>query len=211
VADTKISALTAVTAAALSNEYAVNEGGTSKKVSGTQQQALLQAANGLPVVKALSSAYTNNTTTGTEVTDLSFNGLVAGTYHVKWVLLAQSAATTTSMKFGVNYTGTVTRMSAMAAFPSAGVTAATGTWHDANNATTGQVWAYANTRTESTTAPNLGPWVGVTTANVDHLVIVEALVVVSDSGDLELWAGSEVASSQIQLSAGSCGILTRVA
>jgi len=115
------------------------------------------------------------------------------------------------MKFGVNYTGTVTRMSAMAAFPSAGVTAATGTWHDANNATTGQVWAYANTRTESTTAPNLGPWVGVTTANVDHLVIVEALVVVSDSGDLELWAGSEVASSQIQLSAGSCGILTMVA
>jgi hypothetical protein len=211
MADTKISALTAVAAAALANEYAVNEAGTSKKVTGTQLQALLQAANGLPIVKALSSPYTNSTTTGTIVTGLNFAGLVAGTYHVRWILLMQSAATTTSPKFGVNYTGTVTRMSAIAQFPSAGVTAATGTLIDVANATTGQVWAYAITRTESTTAPNLGPWVGVTNANQDHLIVIEAVVVVSDSGDLELWAGSEVAASQIQLSAGSCGILTRVA
>ncbi len=115
------------------------------------------------------------------------------------------------MKFGVNFTGTQTAFAANAYFPSAGVTAATGTWHDANNATTGQVWAYANTRTLSTTAPNLGPWVGTTNANVDHLCKVEAIVLVTVAGDLELWCGSEVGTSQITLSAGSSGFLIRTA
>lgn len=205
MADTKISALTAVSAVVAANEFAVNEAGTSKKASAAQ------IADFLGMQKThLESAYTNNSTTGTEVADLSFTGLVAGTYYVCWHLLMQSVATTTSPKFGVNYTGTVTRMSMTAQFPSAGVTAATGQIANAANATTGQVWAYANTTTESTTAPNLGPWTGVVTQNVDIYMKIEGVVVVSDSGDLELWAGSEVAASQIQLSVGSCGMLVRM-
>ena len=210
MADTKISALTAVAAAAGANEIPVNEAGTTKKATVTQLAAYLNSI-GVPSIRVLGSAYTNNSTTGTEVTGLSFNSNAAGKYYVKFILAFQSAATTTSVKFGINYSGTATLMIANAYFPSAGVTAATGTWHDANNATTGQVWSYANTRTESTTAPNLGPWVGVTNANVDHLCIVEALIVSSDTGDIELWCGSEVAASQIQLSVGSCGILTKLA
>lgn len=210
MADTKISALSAASVAALANEIAINEAGTSKKITLTQVQALLWSL-GMSQVKSLTSPYTNSTTTGTIVTGLNFTGLVAGTYYFNWVLLFQSAATTTSVKFGVNYTGTTTVMAATAQFPSAGVTAATGTWHDANNATTGQVWSYANTRTQTTTAPNLGPWVGVTNANVDHFCKVEGIIVVSNGGDLELWAGSEVAASQITLSAGSSGILIRAA
>ena len=126
------------------------------------------------------SDYTNNSTTGSEVTSLSFVSLVAGTYIATWHLFVASDTTTTSFKFGVNYTGTVTRMMNMAFFPSAGVTAATGTAIDVANATTGQVYAYANSTTETTTAPNLGPWVGVTTINVFHYIKVETLVVVSD-------------------------------
>lgn len=211
MADTKVSALTAVSAAALTNEFPVNESGTSKKATLTQVKTLLAAANGLPVTVHLGSDYTNNSTTGTEITGLQFGSLVAGTYLAQWTLFVASAATTTSFKFGVNYTGTVTRMMNMAQFPSAGVTAATGTMHDAANATTGQVLAYANSTTETTTAPNLGPWVGVTNANNFHRIMVETLVVVSDSGDLEIWAGSEVGSSTITVKTGSCGVLIRMA
>lgn len=210
MADTKISALSAASVAAIANELAINEAGTSKKISITQLITLLQTL-GMSQVKSLTSPYTNSTTTGTLVTGLNFTSLVAGSYYFRWPLLFQTAATTTSVKLGVNYTGTTTVMAATAQFPSAGVTAVTGTWHDANNATTGQVWGYANTRTETTTAPNLGPWVGVTNANVDHFCKVEGIIVVSTGGDLELWAGSEVGASQITLSAGSSGILSRTA
>ena len=206
MADTKISALAAVASVVAAQEFAVNDATVSKKATAAQIADFL----GMKKV-SLGTAYTNSTTTGTEVTGLSFTGLAAGTYYVCWALLFQSAALTTSVKFGVNYTGTVTRMSMTAQFPSAGVTAATGTWEDDLNVTTGAVWGYLITRTETTTAPNLGPWVGVTAANVDHFCKVEGVVVVSDVGDLELWCGSEVASSQVQLSIGSSGYLIKMA
>ena len=204
MADTKISALTAATAAAAANELAINEAGTSKKVTADQLEYLFGIRK-----TTLASAYSNGSTTGTEVSDLSFTSLTAGTYYVKWMLLMQSIATTTAPKFGVNYTGTVTRMNMVHHFPSAGVNAATGAWEDENNPTTGAIWAYMNTRTETTTAPNLGPGTGVTVADVDHYCDVEGIVVVSDTGDLELWAGTEVATSQITLSKGSSGMLIR--
>jgi hypothetical protein len=210
MANTKVSALTAATVAAVANEIPINEAGTSKKISITQLITLLQTL-GMPVPKSLTGDYTNSTTTGSIVTGLNFTGLVAGTYYAKWILFVASAATGTSFSFGVNYTGTVTRMMNHARFPSAGVTAATGTMIDVANATTGQVWAYAASTTESTTTPNLGPWVGVTNANLFHLIEVTSLVVVSDSGDLELYAASETGAVQITAKAGSSGYLIRTA
>ena len=210
MADTKLSALTAASVAALANELEINESGTSKKITITQLKTLLHTL-GLPVIMHLGSDYTNATTTGSSITGLKFAGLVAGTYLARWTLMVQSAATTTSFSFGVNYTGTVTRMVNMAQFPSAGVTAATGTMINVANATTGQVLAYANSTTESTTTPNLGPWVGVTNTSTNHRILVESLVVVSDSGDLELYGASEVGTSTITVTTGSCGELIRMA
>jgi hypothetical protein len=43
MANVKISDLTAASAAALANEYEINEAGTSKKVTGTQMSALIKA------------------------------------------------------------------------------------------------------------------------------------------------------------------------
>ena len=213
MADTKISALGAIDLVAAGDKVGVADASdltVSKSATFTQILDFLRANNGVPTVVHLGSDYTNSTTTGTEITALSFAGLVAGTYHVKWIVFMQSVATTTSPIFGVNYTGTVTRMSAHARFPSAGVTAATGQIEDVNNPTTGAVWAYSAVTTASTTAPNLGPWTGVVAANVNCQLHIEALVVVSDTGDLELWAASEVATSVVTIVTGSCGILTRV-
>jgi hypothetical protein len=213
MASTKISALTDIVTLAAGDKFAVADASdltVSKSTTMTQVLTFLQN-NGLPRVLKLGSQYTNSSTTGTEVTGLSFNALDAGTYHVRWALLHEAAAITTSIAFGVNVTNTVSEFVAMTMFPSAGVTAATGTMHNAANATTGQVVAYANTITESTTTPNMGPWVGTTNANVPHLIIVECLTVITAGpADIELWCASEVAA-QISLEAGSSGICTRTA
>jgi hypothetical protein len=213
MADTKISALTAIDSLVAGDKVPVADASdlsATKSATMTQLLTFLQD-NGLPQVLRLGSRYTNATTTGTEVTGLSFNNLGTGTYFVRWALLHEVTVNTTSVKFGVNVTNTVSEFVTNAYFPSAGVTAATGTMHNAANATTGQVWAYANTITESTTAPNLGPWVGTTNANVPHLLIIETLVVITAGpADIELWCGSEVAA-QVSLEVGSSGICTRTA
>jgi len=210
MADTKISALADVVTLAAGDKVPVADASdltVSKSATMTEINTYLQTI-GQNQIAYLSSRYTNATTTGTEVTQLSFNNLVAGTYFIRWVLLYEAAAATSSIKFGVNCVSAVNEFVANVYFPSAGVSAATGTMHDANNATTGQVWAYANTRTETTTAPNLGPWIATTNAAVPHLLILETLVVQTGTGDIELWCASEVAF-EISLEVGSSGICVR--
>ena len=210
MADTKISALTDIVTLASGDKVPVADASdltVSKSATMTEINTYLQTI-GKNQIAYLSSRYTNATTTGTEVTQLSFNNLVAGTYFIRWVLLYEAAAATSSIKFGVNCVSAVNEFVANVYFPSAGVTAATGTMHDAANATTGQVWAYANTRTETTTAPNLGPWIATTNAAVPHLLILETLVVQTGTGDIELWCASEVAF-EISLEVGSSGICVR--
>ena len=210
MADTKISALADVVTLAAGDKVPVADASdltASKSATMTEILTYLQTV-GVNVVRHLNTRYTNATTTGTEVADLSFNSLVAGTYFIRWALLYEAAVNTSSIKFGVNVGAAVNEFVANVYFPSAGVTAATGTMHDAANATTGQVWAYANTRTESTTAPNLGPWIGTTNGAVPHLLILETLVVSTGTGDIELWCASEVAA-EISLEVGSSGILIR--
>jgi hypothetical protein len=187
MADTKVSALADIVTLAAGDKVPVADASdltASKSATMTEIVTYLQSV-GMPMVLKLGSRYTNSTTTGTEVTGLSFNSLAAGTYFIRWALLYEAAATTSSIKFGVNVTNTVDEFVANVYFPSAGVTAATGTMHDANNATTGQVWAYANTRTESTT-------------------------VLTATGDIELWCASEVAA-EISLEVGSSGMCFRTA
>jgi hypothetical protein len=205
MADTKISALTQVTALATDDNFAVSDtsaGPASRRVIAEDIEKFLGVKK-----TTLSVEYTNNSTTGTEVTGLSFNSMPAGTYYVKWFLLYKPDATTTSPKFGVNPTGTITRMSAVFHFPSAGVTAATGTMEDLLNVTTGAVWAHLIANVASSTAPNLGPLVA-TTAAATHYLDVEGVIVTSTTGDIELWMGcDEAATARLQV--GSSGMLMR--
>jgi len=205
MADTKISALAAVSPLAAGDKVPVAD---ASDLSASKSATMTELELFLGMRKlTLSSDYQNATSTGTLVTGLNFTGLVAGTYYVKWMLLYLPDAITSSVKYGVNYTGTKTLMSMVHHFPSAGVTAATGTWEDEFTATTGAVWAHTITRTETTTAPNLGPYIA-TTATTEHYNDVEGIITVSDSGDLELWCASEV-TANIRLKAGSSAILIR--
>jgi hypothetical protein len=189
MADTKISALTAASAAALANEMAVNDAGTTKKVTGTQLNALFG------IYKAvLGSAHAISSTTGTEVLQLSLPG--AGVYTFDIMVLAQTATTTVAVKLGVNYTGTYTadgtRFFCMA--PSSSTTTSTNAVIDDVSATAQWMTAIPHL-TFTTTAGNLLWATGYTTTGTDIIHYIRGILTATGAGDLELWHGSETATS----------------
>lgn len=158
--------------------------------------------------RKLGSQHSVSSTTATEVTGLQ-HSLTAGSYHVRYNLIVQTSATTTGLKFGVNYTGTVTRMACVYLFPTTGTTAATGIMEDSIAANTGNLLEQSTAITETTTAPNMGPNAGSAATNTNMWNVVDCTVVVSDSGDLELWHGSETANATT-VEVGSSAVLTKV-
>ena len=78
MADTKISALAAVVTPASGDEYAIEQAGTSKKMTLAQIETYLET-RGMPRVTRLGTQHSNSTTTPTKVTDLD-QVLEAGTY-----------------------------------------------------------------------------------------------------------------------------------
>jgi hypothetical protein len=181
---------------------------TATAYTNTTQAASTEfVMTGGPVqVLALSGNATANATTSmVEITGLN-KTIAAGTYHFKYIIRAQSSALTTSLKFAVNHTGTTSVFFYRLEFPSGGVTAATGAVDQENNVTTGAVVAHHSTRVKNTT---LGPQTDVDVTNADILFIVEGMFISSTSGDLELYHGSETATST-QVMAGTSLILTKL-
>lgn len=163
-----------------------NTGGASDPLDLTVTQ--LQNLLGIPRVVCLSSdASPNSTTTGVEITGLQFASTGTGQFLVEYFIKYQSSATGTGVKFGLNHTGTavITSESYMVG--------ATGTADQVVGvpiATSGSA-----SRSNTTTAPDIGPSTGVDTANADMLVTVRALLDITVDGDLELWHASETAAA----------------
>jgi hypothetical protein len=161
---------------------------------------------------ALASNYTNNSTTGTEVTGLRMTGLQPGTYRYRYMLVCQTAAAATGIDVGVNFTGTQTLLVNQMRYQDPGSTTTGGT---ADGTLTGDgaegIVAGGSSLTASTTAPNLNVLTGVTTANENFLMEVMGVVVVTVAGDLALWAATDVAASQVSIMSGSSVIVERVA
>lgn len=189
MADTKISALTAVAAAAGANEFAVNESGASKKVSLTQLQAFL----GQQKVKQLGSDLTL-TTTLTKATNLDLP-LEVGTWLFEYVVVYRSNTATVGANFGVNFSGTQTTFVVAGTQFEATTAASTGA-ADQLHATFGLRSGGAG-RAPSTTAAIVGS-ISVDTVNADMMVKLEGLVVITVAGDLQLYAAKEAAGTGVQ-------------
>ncbi len=212
--DSKISALTAVTTPDVAEEFAVNDGGVSKKITLGQIGDLLftrvngssGAAGPYKTLQKLSanSADQTSVTPGVVITT---TGVGAGTWHFEYTLIFQTAATTTGIKIAVNHTGTVTTYQMFSQFLSTGGAAATGI-HDgiAAAATAGLHEGHAervvNTSSKAT--------VGVATANANQLIVVQGIIVISATGSLEFKLGTEIAASAARLMANSVLELTLV-
>jgi hypothetical protein len=211
MADTKVSALPAVTSAALTDEFPVNQGGVSRKETNAQVRTLMQQS-GMPRVTAVGSQVTNSLITGTEVTALQ-QTLEVGTFVFQYALIVRAAATATGVYLGVNYTGTQTKGPLMHFRFADATTAITAETHIMDNQGVlgfGYISGMAQ-NTESTTSPNMGTSVGVTATGTDLLCWIEGVLVTSSTGDLELWLASETAASQVSVEVGSSLIVTRTA
>jgi len=161
-----------------------------------------------PWTYTLTAQHSISSTTATEVTGLQATGLTAGTYVARYNLIVRSATATVGLGYGINYTGTVTKMSCVLQFPTSGTTAGNGTADDVG--ANGQLWEAWAVKTEATSTPNLGPYTGgVTTTASDITNVIECVLVVSDAGDLEIWHGSETATAT-SVETGSALVLTKV-
>jgi hypothetical protein len=235
MASTKVSALTAVSGVIGTQEFPVNDSGTSKRSSVTQLQTFLNQSPNLvgtptaptaaintnttqlatcafvqtggPVkVLALASDQANAQTTMVRVSGMDVT-VPSGTYIFEYYIRAQTSNTANSMKFAVNHTGTTTSFIYNLFFPSAGVIAATGAVDQESNPTTGSIWAVHATRVINTT---LGPQTDIDTINADTLYKIEGFVIVTVSGTLQLFHGSETAGVTSTIKAGTALRLTKV-
>lgn len=214
MADTKISALTAAAAAAGANEIPINEAGTTKKLTVQQIADLLftrinsssGAAGSYKTLQKLSADSADQTST-TPAAVMTTTGVGAGTWHFRYVLLYQTAATTTGIKVQVNHTGTVGQFVSNFQHPASVATASNGIGATLVQGTAGNVW---ESRPESAKDTITAINVGVVSANTDVLAVVEGFLVVSVSGSLELKVGTEVNASACRIMADSLLELTKI-
>lgn len=210
MADQAITALTALTTPAVEDLIAVVDdvAGTpiTKKVTLADLKALIAPVS---VYKLASNEVSDESpvTTMGKVVGIEPT-LAAGTYVFDYHLVWQTSATATAVKFGVNFSGTQTRFVAEATgfeITTAASTGVTGTPGAAFGLRAG-----GQSRAPSTTVSIYGP-TATDATGADVYTVIRGLIVVTVSGALQLYFGSEAASSTQTLMAGSSLIVTKIA
>jgi hypothetical protein len=150
---------------------------------------LRQAGNYITTQCLTADASTNSTTTRAAV--MTTKGLPPGKYVFRYWIKYQAAATTTGVKFGINFTGTATFVGTWI-YQTTGGAAATGAALQNTTAGTPNLIEGWSERTLNT---DMGPSISVDTANSDMLAILEGMLIVTAAGDLVLQHASEVAAA----------------
>jgi hypothetical protein len=199
MADTKISALTAATAAAAANELPINEAGASKKLTvDLLREFILKRAAGTTTAAGefmtwLVLAANSSDITGTTLTTvMTITGVGVGRYHFKCELVYQTTATTTGIGLAVNHTGTTTQWVVEHRHAGTGATAATHAASQEGNTAAGNVYEAQGERTKNQLIGTVT--VSVDAANTDMISTIEGFFVVSVSGDLQIKLQAELAS-----------------
>jgi hypothetical protein len=121
----------------------------------------------------------------------------------------QSAATTTGLGISVNHTGASPgHYVAMSQFVSTGGAAATGV---ADQVQSGQTTGLVEGKGERALNTTSSFTVGVDTASANCYTVYSGLLVVTNTGDLQLKVVSEVNGSNIHMKSGSHLILQKIA
>lgn len=213
MADSKVSALTALTGANVDVADLLpivdTSATASKKITMAEMVTYLQM-KGMPRVTRLNTQHSISSTTGTEVTDLQ-QTLEAGTYTFEYSLIVRSATTTVGPMVGVNFTGTAAVKSMISYWADATtvITAEVHAMDDQGILTAGFISGMAN-KAYSTTTPNMGTTVGVSTTASDIPMFVKGVLIVTVAGDLELWHASETATAT-SVEIGSSLVVVRTA
>ena len=139
---------------------------------------------------------------------MTTTGLSSGLYDFKYLVRYQSAATTTGIGIGVNYTGTSGAFLLDWWHVTTGGAAATGVGDQVAATVAGQLVEGKSERVKDTVSTASA---GVDTINADMLAIVEGLVEVTGAGNLELKVRTEIAGSAITVKAQSLLVLEKIA
>lgn len=213
--DVKISALTAAAALTGTEAIAASQAGNNRRITPAQIRDYLHTsiagntgAAGARETTMVLAANSADVTVTTQTTVMTITGVGVGTWRVKGTLIYQTAATTTGIGIVLDHTGTLTRFVSNRIFISTGGAAATGIADQAAAVAAGQLVEGKAERVKATLSSFT---VGVDTANADQLEILDAVLIVSVSGDLTLRIASEVAASAVRLMAGSILELSKVA
>lgn len=151
-----------------------------------------QVANGQLRVATLAADVSNSTTTLAVIAGVNVT-LEPGTYQYQYFVRYQSSIITTGVKFAVDHTGTVTSHMTQARYVDASATASTGAPTQNGPATaTAQVMGAYSSRADNTT---LGPTLSTDAANAEMLMIIEGHIIVTVSGQLQLFHASETAAA----------------
>jgi hypothetical protein len=222
MADTKISALTAATAAAGANEFAINEAGTSKKVTGTLLKSFMrptviagnsgtvdQSDIGAVTMQVLTAANTDIPST-TVVTQLTASTMGVGWWLAEYWIHWNSDTTTTGITFIIDHTGTATPFMSTRIDPIGSTTALATVGISHQTTDEGVVGNLPSVWAANADAGALGPNAGVTTATSVQFSYITALLLVTVTGDLLFRANSEIVSTVTRIKAGTCARYTRL-
>jgi len=208
VADTKISALTAASAAAAANEIPINEAGTSKKLTvDLLREYIVKRAAAATVAAGefmtwLVLASDSATITGqSQTTVMTITSVGVGRYHFKCQLIYQSAGTTTGIDVSVNHSGTTTQFLVEHRFAGTGTTAATAAASEAAAGATGAIYEAQGQRSKDSVIG--AGTVSVDAADSDMMSTIEGFMVVSVSGDLQIKMANETGSVAVKARQGS--------
>lgn len=216
MADTKISALTAVVTPASTDEFGVNQAGVSKKLTLAQVRTfsipkLITGATGTVSADAAPSETWQVLTsdnadipTTTLVSQMRGDTLAAGYWWVEYFISWESNVTTTGIAFNIDFTGTATQIMAtrMDMTSSTTALATVGIADQEAPTASGTGWLPSSWATRAD-ATDLGPNAGVDTINVIQMSRIVCMLQAGTSGNLDLRAKSEVASTITRVNAGT--------
>lgn len=199
MANTKISALTAATAAAAANEFAINEAGASKKLTMdllreyiVKRAAAATVAMGEFLTWLVLAANSSDITGTTLTTVMTITGVGVGRYYFKCHLVYQTTATTTGIGLAANHTGTTTQWVVEHRHSGTGTGSATHAATEEGVSAAGNMYESQGERTKDQLIGSVT--VSVDAADTDMISIIEGFFVVSVTGSLEIKLQAELAS-----------------
>lgn len=217
--DTKISALPAASAVDAADELAVNDAGTSKKITAAQLKTfagglLIAGASGAVSADPAPSTTNHILTaapgdiTGTGlVTQMTSQSLGVGWWRAIYHILWQSNVLTTGINFVLDFSGTASPFVATRTGTASVATASDGIAKQLQAAAIGSVPTRWTARAD---AQALGPSAGVDVINAEQYDRIEAIFLVTAAGNLLLQAAAEIAATVVRVRPGTHAELTRL-
>jgi len=192
MADRKISALGTDDSITGTETFAVNEAGTTKKASLSQVETFLGTIRG-----QLGSNLDTTSTTMVKATGLD-KTLETGTWDFEYRVVFRTTDSTNGMKFGVNFSGTQTAFNVEATMSCSSATTGNFSYLGTVTAEPGFRMKTGGTVRAPSTTVDIIRVSATDVADGDCLIVIRGLLVVTVSGDLQLYYGSEVATTGTQ-------------